>query len=128
MSVYIGKSGHIIMTPNSEKSFLSGIIINVLTNTISINESVEKIKEKIKRKFEYTYSKSESIREEEIVYMLKYTDNVELFWSYKDAFDRMVALAIKTSNEWGSGYKLDIKDYSAKFDIFEWEIVEKNIM
>ena len=55
-----------LMIPNSQKSFLTDIIEDFLCSNIGINETVEKIKEKIKRKFEYSYSKSVTVKEEDV--------------------------------------------------------------
>ena len=126
LTVYVGDSCNMLMIPNSEKSFLTDTVEDLLCNNLGINETVQKIKEKINRKFEYSYSKSPTIEKE--VYVLVYNDeNVELFWNYSDAYNRMVEDAEKTAKEWARGHKLTIEDYSAKVDVFGWKIVAKKI-
>ena len=92
MDVYVGHSGNMIMTPNSEKSFLTDIIESVMCNRLGVDEGVIKTQEKIKRKFEYSYSKSISIVEpdETKVYVLMTRSDAEVFWSYEDAYNKMV--------------------------------------
>lgn len=127
MDVYIGDSANMIMIPNSEKSFLTGIVDNVLSNSQSINTTVEEIQEKIKRKFEYSYSKSISIIEpdETTVYVLISPEGAQVFWRYEDAYNKMVKSAKETAEEWAHGKELIIDEYSAKVDTFKWTIMEK---
>lgn len=126
LTVYVGDSSNVLMIPNSEKSFLTDIVEDFLCSNIGINETVEKIKEKIKRKFEYSYSKSVTVKEEEI-YVLETPSGVELFWYYKDAYSRMVELVNEMSERFSNNYEVIIEDYSARMETFSWRIIEKNI-
>lgn len=127
MDVYVGNSSNMIMTPNSEKSFLTDIIEDMMCNKLGVNEGIENIKRKIKRKFEYSYSKSVSIIEpdETKVYVLITGSDTEVFWNYEDAYNKMVKDAKEVADEWSYGHKLVIEDYSAKVDVFSWTILEK---
>lgn len=124
--VYIGKGTNMIMIPNSSKSFLTDIVEDFLCSNIGINETVEKIKEKIKRKFEYSYSKSITVKEEEI-YVLETPSDIELFWYYKDAYSRMVELVNEMSEKFSNNYEVTMDDYSAKMETFSWKITTKKI-
>lgn len=90
MDVYLGHSGNMILTPNSEKKFLTDTVRGMLSNSKSVNETVDEIKEKIKRKFEYTYSKTETVIEpdETKVYVLVSPEDTEVFWRYEDAYKK----------------------------------------
>lgn len=127
VSVYVGHSGNMIMTPNSEKSFLTDIIESVMCNRLGVDEGAIKIQEKIKKKFECSYSKSMSMVEpdETKVYVLMTRSDVEVFWSYEDAYSKMVKDAKETAEEWGYGKELIIDEYGAKVDVFKWTIMEK---
>lgn len=127
MTVHIGNSANIFGIPNSEKSILTYEIELVLMNKKSINDAILDIEKKIKSKFEYAYSKSITVKEEEEVYVLTYADDVELFWCYKDAYDRMVTLANEMSERFSNNYNVTIDDYSAKMETFSWKITKKNI-
>ncbi len=127
LTVYVGDSSNVLMIPNSEKSFLTDIVEDFLCSNIGINETVEKIKEKIKRKFEYSYSKSVTVKEEEQIYVLETPSGVELFWYYKDAYSRMVELVNEMSERFSNNYEVIIEDYSARMETFSWRIIEKNI-
>ena len=70
----------------------------------------------------------EKIKEEQQIFVLVYgNNNVELFWKYSDAYNRMIEDAKRTAEEWAKGHKLTIEDYSAQVDICEWKIVAKKI-
>ena len=93
----------------------------------SNEESGDTPEEIKKEEIEHEYSKNTNDTESQKAYVLTYAGDVELFWSYEDAYKKMVELAKEVAKEWGYDHKLVIEDYGATVDIFKWTIVEKNI-
>lgn len=130
MKVYIGHSGNMILTPNSEKKYVDDSIRGLLSDRKSINETIHEIKEKIKRKFEYSYSKTTTVIEpdETKVYVLISPEGTEVFWNYEDAYKHMLVLVADMEERFSYNYKPIIEEYGAKLDSIRWTIMEKTVL